>query len=87
MDKSGASSASVEKAQRDLIHMSFSWIDMYLKPRESKTNIIDLDTESLCSPGSSKFILAEDKQDSDNKSENDDLKKTDIEEMDSKPTK
>ena len=89
-DKSGTSSASVEKAQRDFNpYQFFSWIDIYLRPRESKTNVIDLDTESICSPGpgSSNFILDEDEQDSDNESENNDKKETDIEEMESKPTK
>ena len=65
----------------------FSWIDIYLKPRESKINVTDLDTESICSPGSSNFILDEDEQDSDNESGNNDEKETDIEEMESKPTK
>ena len=87
-DKSGTSSATVEKAQRDFDpYHFFSWIDVYLKPRESKTNVIDLDTESMCSPGSSNFIMDEDDQVSDNDSESNDRKEADIEEMESKPCK
>jgi len=48
-EKSGTSSAFVEKAQKDFDPDLFSTrINLYLKQREARTTITELDTESVC---------------------------------------
>ena len=45
--KSGASSAAVEKAKKDLDPYIFlSWIDQYLNPRSTKSNISRINYEN-----------------------------------------
>ena len=46
-NKSGGSSAAVEKAKKDLDpYLFLSWIDQYLKPRSTKSNISHTNYES-----------------------------------------
>ena len=87
-DKFGTSSASVEKVQKDYDPYQFaSWINIYLKSREAKTNAIKLDVESVCSFGSNKCNLDEDEQVSENEGETNDQKEVDIQETERRPNK
>ena len=48
-EKPSTSSASVEEAQKDFDpHLFSSWVNLYLTPREAKTNMTNLDAESVC---------------------------------------
>lgn len=49
-NKSGTSSAVVDKAKKDIEpYKFFSWIDAYLRARSTKTNLPDADMESIAS--------------------------------------
>ena len=48
VDKSGTPSSVVEKARKDLNAYSFLfWIDEYLKPRRTKSNIKDINLQLM----------------------------------------
>ena len=50
VNRSGTSSVAVDKAKKDLEHYQFfSWIDDFLKPRNTKSNVQEGDRESVAS--------------------------------------